>query len=111
MKKEELQLLGFEIVAYSGDARSSLLQLLKEVRQGDFSHVESTLREADENITLAHNSQTKILAEEAAGQEMDIGFIFIHGQDHLMTTLLLRDLIQDFIELYKKNQAWDSPNQ
>ena len=32
---------------------------------------------------------------------MDMGFIFIHGQDHLMTTLLLRDLIQDFIELYK----------
>ena len=35
---------------------------------------------------------------------MEMGFIFIHGQDHLMTTLLLRDLIQDFIALYKQNQ-------
>ncbi|WP_301185687.1 PTS lactose/cellobiose transporter subunit IIA, partial [uncultured Dubosiella sp.] len=26
----------------------------------------------------------------------------IHGQDHLMTTILLRDLIVDMIELYKR---------
>lgn len=103
MNREELGMLGFEIVAYSGDARSSLLKLLKEVRNGDFSHVEETLREVDENLKLAHNSQTEILAKEATGEPMDIGFIFIHGQDHLMTTLLLRDLITDFIELYKKN--------
>jgi len=32
---------------------------------------------------------------------LELGFIFVHGQDHLMTTLLLRDLIMDFIELYK----------
>lgn len=63
--------------------------------------MEEALKDADENLTLAHNSQTKILAEEASGKDMDMGFIFIHGQDHLMTTLLLRDLIQDFIELYK----------
>ena len=103
MNKEELQMLGFEIVAYSGDARSTLLSLLREVRKGKFDNIERALKDADENLKLAHNSQTKILAEEAAGKEMDICFIFIHGQDHLMTTLLLRDLIQDFIELYQKN--------
>ena len=71
MNKEELQMLGFEIVAYSGDARSTLLKLLKEVRQGNFEHVDSALKEADENLTLAHNSQTKILAEEASGKRSD----------------------------------------
>lgn len=101
MNKEELQMLGFEIVAYSGDARSTLMKLLGEVRQGNFEHVDEALKDADENLKLAHNSQTQILADEAAGSNLDIGFIFIHGQDHLMTTLLLRDLVQDFIELYK----------
>jgi len=103
MNKEELQMLGFEIVAYSGDARSSLLKLLKEVRSGNFENVEEGLKSADDNLSLAHNAQTRILAEEAGGQDLEIGFIFIHGQDHLMTTLLLRDLIQDFVELYRKN--------
>ncbi|MCK1991057.1 PTS lactose/cellobiose transporter subunit IIA [Peribacillus muralis] len=103
MNKEELQMVGFEIVAYAGDARSSLLKLLKEVRSGNFENVEEGLKSADENLHLAHNAQTKILSEEAAGKDMEMGFIFIHGQDHLMTTLLLRELIQDFIELYRKN--------
>ena len=101
MNKEELAMLGFEIVAYSGDARSTLLKLIREMRAGNFENVESALQDADENLKLAHNSQTKVLADEAAGAELEIGFIFIHGQDHLMTTILLRELTDDFVELYK----------
>ncbi len=102
MTKEELSMVGFEIVAYSGDARSTLLALLKEMRQGNFDNVEEKLKEADENINLAHQSQTKILQQEASGEDMEMGFIFIHGQDHLMTTILLRDIVDDFISLYQE---------
>ncbi len=102
MTKEELSLVGFEIVAYSGDARSTLLALLKEMRNGNFDNVEEKLKEADENINLAHQSQTKILQQEASGEDMEMGFIFIHGQDHLMTTILLRDIIEDFVSLYQE---------
>lgn len=95
-------MVGFEIVAYSGDARSTLLELLKQVRNGNFDNVDTLLADADENLNLAHKAQTEILAQEAQGQSMDMGFIFIHGQDHLMTTILLRDLIMDMVELYKR---------
>lgn len=103
MTKYEMNMVGFEIVAYSGDARSTLLQLLKEVRSGNFANVEALLADADENINQAHRSQTQILAAEASGDNMDMGFIFVHGQDHLMTTILLRDLITDMVELYKRS--------
>lgn len=102
MTKDELSMVGFEIVAYSGDARSTLLSLLKEMRAGNFEHVEEKLKEADENINLAHQSQTKILQQEARGEDMEMGFIFIHGQDHLMTTILLRYIVDDFINLYEE---------
>lgn len=102
MTKDELSMVGFEIVAYSGDARSTLLSLLKEMRADNFEHVEEKLKEADENINLAHQSQTKILQQEARGEDMEMGFIFIHGQDHLMTTILLRDIVDDFINLYEE---------
>lgn len=102
MTKDELSMVGFEIVAYSGDARSTLLSLLKEMRASNFEHVEEKLKEADENINLAHQSQTKILQQEARGEDMEMGFIFIHGQDHLMTTILLRDIVDDFINLYEE---------
>ena len=102
MNKEELAMLGFEIVAYAGDARSSLLKALQDVRLGNFDSYEALLADADENLKLAHNVQTKALAEEASGTNLEIGFIFIHGQDHLMTTILLRELVQDFISLYQE---------
>lgn len=102
MNKEQLAMTGFEIVAYSGDARSTLLELLKEVRNGNYENVDTLLAEADNNINLAHKSQTEILQQEASGEDMEMGFIFIHGQDHLMTTILLRDLIGDLIELYRR---------
>ena len=104
MNKEEMNMVGFEIVAYSGDARSTLLQLLKEARQGNFANVDALLADADENINLAHRSQTQILAAEASGDNMDMGFICVHGQDHLMTTILLRDVIGDLVELYRRNK-------
>ena len=44
MNREELSMLGFEIVAYAGDARSSLMTLLKEVRSGNFDNVEKHLK-------------------------------------------------------------------
>ena len=58
MTKEEASMIGFEIVAYSGDARSKLL--------------------------------------------LEVGFITVHAQDHLMTTLLLKDIISTLIDVYKK---------
>lgn len=102
MNREQLAMVGFEIVAYSGDARSTLLELLKQVRNGNFDNVDTLLADADENLNLAHKAQTEIMAQEAQGQSMDMGFIFIHGQDHLMTTILPRDLIMDMVELYKR---------
>lgn len=102
MTKKELQMIGFEIVAYSGDARSELLKLLREVREGNLVNLDSVLQDVDNNLNLAHQAQTKILQQEASGEHLDLGFIFIHGQDHLMTTLLLREIIQDFVALYNK---------
>ena len=102
MNKEELQMLGFEIVAYAGDARSSLLTIIKQARIGNFENIAKLMAEAEENLNLAHNAQTKCLAAEAQGEDLYIGFIFIHGQDHLMTTILLKELTENFVDLYKE---------
>lgn len=104
MNREEANMIGFQIVAYAGDARSSLIESMDAAEKGEFDKAELLVKEADENIKKAHNIQTKMLAEEAAGDEVEVGFIMVHGQDHLMTTLLLRDMIKHMINLYKKNQ-------
>ena len=102
MSRRDIGMLGFEIVAYSGDARSSLLEALKDARNGKFDGLEEKIQAAQENLNLAHSKQTEMLALDAQGKDLDIGIIMIHAQDHLMTTILLKDIIYDLINIYKK---------
>ena len=46
MNREEVTLLGFEIVAYAGDARSKLLEALKAAEASDFAKAEALVEEA-----------------------------------------------------------------
>lgn len=102
MNREEVQLLGFEIVAYAGDARSKLLEALKAAEASDFAKAEALVEEAANCIAEAHKAQTSMLAQEAAGEEIPYSITMMHGQDHLMTTILLKDVIHHLIELYKR---------
>lgn len=102
MNKEEITLLGFEIVAYAGEARSKLLTALKAAEEKDFEKAETLIEEASKCIAQAHNAQTTLLTNEAAGEDLPYSVTLMHGQDHLMTTLLLKDLMHHLIELYKR---------
>ena len=102
MNREEVTLLGFEIVAYAGDARSKLLEALNAAQAGEFDRAESLEEEANACIVEAHHAQTSLLTKEAAGEDLAYSVTMMHGQDHLMTTLLLKDLMKHMIELYKR---------
>lgn len=102
MDKQEAAMVGFEIVAYAGEARSTLLQALKEAKSGNFENTDNLIEKANESILKAHKAQTEMLAKEAGGESVEIGFIMVHGQDHLMTTMLLRDIIENLIDVYRE---------
>ncbi len=104
MNREECAMIGFEIVAYAGDARTKLLKALTCAQNGDFAEAEKLVEDAQKDIATAHQAQTGMLSKEAAGEDIEMSFIMIHGQDHLMTTLLLKDLIKHMLELYKRGQ-------
>lgn len=102
MNREEITLLGFEIVSYAGEARSKLLDALKAAQNGDFEKAEELVESANSSIFEAHHAQTSLLQKEAAGEDLAFSVTLMHGQDHLMTTLLLKDMMKHMIELYKR---------
>lgn len=103
MKKEEVAMIGFEIIAHVGDARSQLFNALDECNQGNFEKAEEMTSLAQDSIMEAHKSQTEMLQAEASGKESELGFIMVHAQDHLMTTMLLRDMMKHMVNLYKRS--------
>ncbi|WKF85814.1 lactose-specific PTS transporter subunit IIA [Lacticaseibacillus pantheris] len=100
--KEEISMVGFALVAYAGDARTAALHALDAAEAGDFEKAEEAIEEAQNDINDAHNQQTKILSEEAGGANMDVTFIMVHGQDTLMTTMLLIDETRYLIRILKR---------
>jgi PTS system lactose-specific IIA component len=102
LSREDIGMIGFEIVAYAGDARSSLLEAIKCAKKGEFDKIDDLVKDAQENLNIAHAKQTEMLALDAQGKDLEIGFIMIHAQDHLMTTMLLKDIVYDICEIYKK---------
>ncbi|MDW8624449.1 PTS lactose/cellobiose transporter subunit IIA [Streptococcus suis] len=102
MNREEITLLGFEIVAFAGDARSRLMEALAAAQKGDYGKAEELVEAANACIVEAHHAQTSLLQKEAAGEDLAFSVTLMHGQDHLMTTLLLKDMMGHMIELYKR---------
>ena len=103
--KEEISMVGFEIVAYAGDAQTDLLAALDAAREGDFEKAEQLHKDASDALIGAHDTQTKLLSQEAGGGEMEMTFIMAHAQDTLMTTMILEKQTRFTIDAYKLLQV------
>ncbi len=102
MNTEELQVAAFEIILNSGNARAIVHEAFDAMRQGDYELAQKKLDEANEEFLKAHQSQTDLLQEYASGTEIKVEIIMVHAQDHLMTTMTLREMAIEMLELYKK---------
>lgn len=98
---EELEMTMIEIVALSGDARTKLLTAVKEAKAGNLDRVQMLIDEAQELLNDAHNSQTALLTAEARGEVTTPTVLLVHAQDHLMTSMLLRDVIDALVDIYR----------
>ncbi len=92
----------FLIIVYGGNARAKSYDALRFAQKGEFTKAQEALKEADEQIKQAHSIQTDIIQKEAGGERVDITVLFVHAQDHLMTAIAERGLIENMVDLYKR---------
>ncbi|MDY4001338.1 PTS cellobiose transporter subunit IIA [Streptococcus orisratti] len=102
MDKEELQLAAFGIILNSGNARTTVHEAFAAMREGDLDLAAEKLETSNGELLEAHHAQTKLLQDYAGGVEINMEIIMVHAQDHLMTTMTLREVALEMLELYKK---------
>lgn len=102
MTKDDLQVVAFEIILHSGDARTIVHEGLNLMNQGKFEEAEKKMEDANKELLEAHKSQTKLLQDYANGDEITMEVIMVHAQDHLMTTMTLREMAIEFLKMYKQ---------
>lgn len=93
------------LILDAGDAKQHIYQALEYVKNREFEKCDEEICLADQALLEAHNLQTKFLAQEASGTKTEITALFVHSQDHLMTTITEINLIKEMISLRKELQS------
>ena len=89
----------FTIILHAGNARAEAYDALRAAQDGDFARARQHLRQAEEEVGEAHKVQTDIIQKEAQGEKTDITLLFIHAQDHLMTAMSEKSLIENMVKM------------
>lgn len=100
----DIENIAMELVGNAGESRSLAFEALAQAKKGDFEKAEQLLEEAKQAALKAHHIQTELICEEADGNKVEISLLMVHAQDHLMTSILARELITEMIALYKKSE-------
>lgn len=97
----DLELTIMNIINYSGEARSFSMEAIGYAKEGDSTKAKNAIEEANNKLSEAHKSQTLLIQEEARGEGKPVSLLLIHAQDHLMNAITIRDMANEFIELYQ----------
>jgi len=103
MNSEKLQQIAFELILSSGDARTLVHEAFKKMREDQFNEADEKINAANDSIVQAHKAQTGLLQSYANGDKIEMEIIMVHAQDHLMTTITLKEVAAELLLMYQKN--------
>lgn len=89
------------IIVNAGHSRSLCYEALHHAKVGDFDHATELLAMAAEAGKEAHAIQTKLIEEDEGMGKTTMTLVMVHAQDHLMTSILCREIITELVQIYK----------
>lgn len=96
----EEQVMG--IIINAGQSRSLCYEALRHAKNGEFVEAEGLLKEAQQFANQAHLVQTQLIEADEGTGKTKMTLIMVHAQDHLMTSMLAKELVIELIDLHKK---------
>lgn len=98
----DLEKIVFELIACAGDARSDAFEALACAKEGDFEEARRLINQSKETLAKAHDVQNSLIFSEASGNPVPVSLLLVHAEDHLMTAILAKDLIEEMICLHEE---------
>ena len=99
---EELEEVVMGLIINSWQARSLAYGALNMAKQGDFEAAKAMMEQSRMALNEAHLVQTKLIEGDQGEGKMKVSLVLVHAQDHLMTSMLARELVTELIELHEK---------
>ncbi|MEG2328737.1 PTS lactose/cellobiose transporter subunit IIA [Anaerorhabdus sp.] len=102
---EDMMQITMGLIMHAGNARSLAMEAIQAAKAGQIDQADELIAKSDEALLEAHQVQTNLLVKEARGEKLEIGILLIHSQDHLMTSITVKDLAKEFIDLYREKKS------
>jgi PTS system cellobiose-specific IIA component len=96
----EEQVMG--IIINAGQSRSLCYEALRCAKNGQFDEADGLLKEAQTFANQAHLVQTQLIEADEGTGKTPMTLILVHAQDHLMTSMLAKELVTEIIDLHKR---------
>ncbi|KHF29278.1 Oligo-beta-mannoside-specific phosphotransferase enzyme IIA component [Anoxybacillus sp. BCO1] len=93
--------ISFQLILHSGNARSKIIEAVRQYREGKAEDAERLLDEAEHDLSEAHHIHFHMIQKEAAGQRTEFSLLMMHAEDHLMSTMAMKELVKELIVLFK----------
>lgn len=94
--------INFMLILHSGNARSIIIQSLRAYREGNVEEADNLLVQAEDDLKVAHEIHFKMIQQEASGDKVEFALLLMHAEDHLMSTLSMKELVKELLELFKQ---------
>ena len=89
------------LIIYGGDGKSSTMEAIHAAKEGNFDLADEKIQAAEKSLLEAHHTQTEMLTQEANGDSVEMSLLMVHGQDHLMTGMMFKDLAKELVDVYR----------
>lgn len=91
-----------QIIVSGGNARSNAMEAIQLAKEGKIKKAKEAIAKANEELSEAHSVQTQLIQEEAQGNSKEVTLLMVHAQDHLMNAITVKDLAQEFVDMYER---------
>lgn len=89
-------------VAIAGTSKSLGKEAIAYANSGDFDKARETYYESKKHFLEVHSCHFELIQQEASGEPVDLSLLLIHMEDHIMTTSLFLDTVEDQINLIER---------
>lgn len=101
----DLESTVMELIINAGESKSLAMQALASAKQGKWDEVDDLLNQSTAAAKRAHGVQTELIGMDEGQGKVPVNLIMVHAQDHIMTSMLARELIEELINIHRQLQA------
>ncbi len=102
---ETLENTVMELIINAGESKSCAMEALYAAKKGEWDQVDGLLEKSLAASKRAHLVQTELIGLDEGEGKISVNLIMVHAQDHIMTAMLAKEMIEEMINIHRQLAA------